>query len=263
MEQVSRGGVNRGGVAPRITPLTLALMVCVVVDASLLGLSAAPFPQRPPAPATQANRQHRLFPAQELGLIEPPDRDQWQPPEQIMDDLNIAEGAVVADLGAGGGWFTIQLARRVAQRGVVYAEDVQTEMLDAIRRRALRENLSNVRTVLGTANDPKLPYGLDAAIIVDGYHEMACAAKPSCDEPVALLRNVARALKPQGRLGIVDFFPGEGGPGPAPEARVDPDAVIRAAAAAGLQLVKRRTIPPFQFQYLLVFGRVPGARVSP
>jgi predicted methyltransferase len=91
-------------------------------------------------------------------------------------------------LGAGCGWFTIQLAHRVGSNGLVYAEDVQAPMLDAIRRRAQRENLTNVRTVLGTANDPKLPHGLDAAIIVDVYHEMACAAKPSCDEPVALLK---------------------------------------------------------------------------
>ncbi len=201
--------------------------------------TAPPIPPEPPASSAQAKRQNRLFPAQELGLIEPPDRDQWQPPEQIMDDLNIAEGAVVADLGAGGGWFTIQLARRVAQNGLVYAEDVQAPMLDAILRRAQRENLSNVRTVLGTANDPKLPRGLDAAIIVDVYHEMACAAKPSCDEPVALLANVARSLKPQGRLGIVDFFPGEGGPGPAPEERVDPDTVVK--AAAGGRLAARQT----------------------
>src|SRR5262249_7491188 len=189
----------------------------------------------------QTRPQNRLFPAQELGLIEPPDRDQWQPPEQIMDDLNIAEGAIVADVGAGGGWFTIQLARRVGPRGLVYAEDVQQPMLDAILRRAQRENLFNVRTFLGTANDPKLPRGIDAAIIVDVYHEMACAARPSCGEPVALLRNLARSLKPQGRIGIVDFFPGEGGPGPAADERVDPDIVVRAAAAAGLQLLKRRS----------------------
>jgi predicted methyltransferase len=225
-------------------------------------LSASPGPQAPSAPG-QAIGKNRLFPAQELGLIEPPDRDQWQPPEMIMDDLNIAEGAVVADVGAGGGWFTIQLAHRVGSHGLVYAEDVQSSMLDAIRRRAQRENLANVRTVLGTANDPKLPNGLDAAIIVDVYHEMACAAKASCDEPVALLKNVARALKPQGRLGIVDFFPGEGGPGPAPDERVDPDTVVRAAASSGLQLIKRKAVPPFQFQYLLVFGRSPSARVTP
>ena len=180
-----------------------------------------------------------------------------------MDDLNIAEGAVVADIGAGGGWFTIHLARRVAQNGVVYAEDVQPAMIDAIRRRAQRENLSNVRTVLGTANDPKLPHGLDAAIIVDGYHEMACAAKPSCDEPVAApqeRRTLAQAARPARHR---RFLPGAGGPGPAPEERVDPDTVVRAAAAAGLQLIKRKPLPPFQFQYLLVFGQTPTARVLP
>jgi predicted methyltransferase len=92
---------------------------------------------------------------------------------------------------------------------------------------------------------------------------MACAARASCDEPVALLKNVARALKPQGRLGIVDFFPGEGGPGPAPDERVDPDTVVRAAAAAGLQLLTRKAVPPCQFQYLLVFGRAPNTRAVP
>jgi ubiquinone/menaquinone biosynthesis C-methylase UbiE len=274
----------RGGLVTLVKALAPALLVCLALDVPMLagpGRPALPGqpvrplppvagPPAPPAPALPApldpgtqTKPNRLFPAQELGLIEPPDRVQWQPPEQIMDDLNIAEGAVVADLGAGGGWFTIQLARRVGPRGVVYAEDVQKEMLDAIQRRAQRENLSNVRTVLGTANDPRLPRALDAAIIVDVYHEMACAAKPTCDEPIALLRNVARSLKPQGRIGIVDFFPGEGGPGPPPDERVDPDTVIRAATAAGLQLVKRRSVPPFQFQYLLVFGRAPGPRVSP
>ncbi len=65
--------------------------------------------------------------------------------------------------------------------------------------------------------------------------------------------NVARSLKPQGRIGIVDFTPGGGGPGPAPEVRVAPDTVIKAAEAAGLQLLKREDVPPFL--YLLVFGR--------
>jgi len=249
-----------------------ALLVCLFIGVSWPVFSAPPVPQGVPtppalpattAPPTQSAVKNRLFPAQELGLIEPADRDQWQPPEMIMDDLNIAEGAVVADLGAGGGWFTIQLAHRVGSNGLVYAEDVQAPMLDAIRRRAQRENLTNVRTVLGTANDPKIPHGLDAAIIVDVYHEMACAARASCDEPVALLKNVARALKPQGRLGIVDFFPGEGGPGPAPDERVDPDTVVKAAAAAGLQLLTRKAVPPFQFQYLLVFGRAPNTKVVP
>ena len=193
----------------------------------------------------QAKPSVRLFPPQDLGLLEGPDRDQWQKPDQIMDALGIAEGSLVADLGAGGGWFTIRLARRVLPNGIVYAEDIQPQMIEAVTRRMQLEGLTNVMAVLGTANDPRLPTGIDAVLIVDAYHEM--------EDPVALLKNVARSLKPQGRIGIVDFNPGGGGPGPEPEERVDPQAVINAAAAAGLQLSARAAVPPFQF--LLVFGK--------
>ena len=206
--------------------------------------------------------KNRLFPPQELGLIEPPDRDQWQPSDLIMDALRIYDGATVAEVGAGGGWFVIRLARRVERNGVVYAEDVQSQMVQLIRRNVQRENLSNVRTVVGTATDPKLPPGIDAVVIVDAYREMACAAGPSCQDPVPLLKNVARSLKPRGLLGIVDFIKGEGGPGPAPDERVDPEAVIRAAAEAGFRLEHRETLPPFQFQYLLVFAKDNSSRVS-
>src|ERR1700747_2680009 len=103
------------------------------------------------------SRPGRLFPPQDLGLLEPPDRKEWQKPEQIMDALGIADGSVVADLGAGGGWFTGELGRRVGPNGVVYAEDIQPQMIDIIKRRIQRENLGNVRIVLGTANDPQLP----------------------------------------------------------------------------------------------------------
>jgi predicted methyltransferase len=214
-----------------------------------------------PGPPAQEKPRNRLFPPEDLGLIDPPDRDQWQPPDAIMDVLRISDGATVADLGAGGGWFTSKLARR-ASGGVVYAEDIQPQMIAAIRRRAQRENLFNVKTVLGTPNDPMLPQGIDAVLILDAYHEMACAVGPSCHDPVPLLKNVARSLKPQGLLGIVDFNQGEGGPGPAPDERVAPDAVIRAAAAAGFQLDRNENLPPFQFQYLLVFGKAPASRAA-
>ena len=187
----------------------------------------------------------RPFPPQDLGLLEGPDRDAWQRPDQVMDALGIGEGSVVADLGAGGGWFTIRLARRVGPHGIVYAEDIQTPMLDAIGRRVQREGLTNVRPVLGTGDDPKLPRNLDVILIVGTYHEM--------DNPVALLQNAAPSLKPQGRLGVVDFTMGGGGPGPARDERVDPEQVIKAAATAGLRLLKRESVLPFQ--YLLVFGK--------
>jgi SAM-dependent methyltransferase len=209
--------------------------------------TGAPAPQRSirrPAASTQS-----LFSPEQLGLIEPPDRAQWDKPEQIMDALGIAEGSVVADLGAGGGWFIPPLARRVGPNGLVYAEDIQAQMIEIIRRRVQRENLRNVRTVLGTARNPGLPPGLDVVLIVGAYHEI--------EDPVALLENAGHLLKPQGRIGIVDFTPGGGGPGPEREERVDPEAVIRSAAAAGLQLRARELVPPFLF--LLEFQKQPDA----
>jgi SAM-dependent methyltransferase len=199
--------------------------------------------------APTSKPKSRLFSALDLGLLEAPDRDQWQRPDLIMDELRIAEGSVVADLGAGGGWFTIRLARRVGPNGLVYAEDIQPQMVDAIRRRAQRERLTNVRTVLGTASDPRLPRTLDAVLIVDAYHEI--------EDPVVLLQNVAASLNPQGRVGVVGFLPGSGGPGPSSEERVDPESVVRAASAAGLTLESRQAVPPFQ--YLLVFIRAAGS----
>jgi SAM-dependent methyltransferase len=197
------------------------------------------------ASAQSGRPKGRLFQPVDLGLLEAPDRDEWQKPDQIMDTLRIAEGSTVADVGAAGGWFTMQLARRVGPNGTVYAEDIQPQMVDGIARRAQRENVPWVRPILGAATDPRLPPGIDAILIADVYHEV--------DDPVALLKNAARSLKPQGRIGVVDFLPGGGGPGPAPDERPDPQAVIQAAEAAGLHLIKREDLPPFVF--LLVFER--------
>jgi len=210
------------------------------------------------APVTRSENHDRHFSAKDLGLLEAADRDEWQKPEQIMDDLRIAEGSVVADLGAGGGWFTIRLARRVEQDGAVYAEDINPLMLQEIEHRARAEGLASVvHIVEGTANDPRLPSPgkLDAALIVDAYHEMEDPSDPS--QVVTLLSHVTRALKPEGCLGVVGYNPGSGGPGPTAEDRVDPERVVKSAAAAGLQLLKREAVPPFQF--LLIFGKADAA----
>jgi ubiquinone/menaquinone biosynthesis C-methylase UbiE len=197
-------------------------------------------------PAAQQRQHTRLFPPDNLGLLEAPDRDVWQRPDRIMDELRIAEGSVVADLGAGSGWFTVRLAARVGPNGKVYAEDIQPQMFSAITVRVQREGLRNVEPVLGTASDPRLPAGaLDAVLIVEAYHEM--------EAPVVLLRNVGAALKPTGMVGIVDFTKKGFGPGPPMEERVDPEQVVRDAQAAGLRLHSTPDILPYQ--YLLVFQR--------
>lgn len=212
--------------------------------ALLLVLSAAAV-----VSAQESRRQARIFPPEELGQLEGPDRELWQKPDQIMDALGIADGSTVADLGAGGGWFTVRLARRVGPQGLVYAEDIQEPMIESMERRVSREGLRNVRMVLGTPDDPKLPARkLDAVLIVDVYHEVA--------DRVALLRKVRESLTPLGRLGIVDFKKDGGGPGPMMEERMDEAVVINDAKAAGLHLLSREAFLPYQ--YLLIFGKKDG-----
>jgi predicted methyltransferase len=194
----------------------------------------------------QGGNHGRLFPPSDLGLLDAPDRDLWQRPDQIMDAMAIADASVVADIGAGSGWFTIRLARRVGPQGLVYAEDVQKEMINAISRRVGREGLNNVRPVLGLKNDPRLPpQSLDAALMVDAYHEI--------ENRVAVLSSLARALKPQGRIGVVDFRLDGTGPGPSPEERVSPDVVVKDAKEAGLRLIRQEPFLPYQ--YFLIFGK--------
>jgi ubiquinone/menaquinone biosynthesis C-methylase UbiE len=121
-------------------------------------------------------------------------------------------------------------------------------MIEAISRRIEREGLSNIVTpVLGEYDDPKLPANAraDAVLIVDALPEM--------EDPVLLLKNVARTLKPQGRIGIINYREGDGGPGPEAAERVPPSLVISQAAAAELKLVEEHKFLPYQ--YFLIFGK--------
>lgn len=198
------------------------------------------------AMSAQTAPARRLFPPEELGTLEGPDREEWQQPQRVMDALGIFDGATVADVGAGGGWFTIRLAHNVGPNGLVYAEDVQRQMIESIKRRVQQEGLNNVRTILGTPGDPKLPAGLQAVLIVDSYTQFP--------DPASVMKNVARALAPRGVLGVIDFKKtGAGGPGPPLDERLDPEVIVREAARAGLTLRSQETF--LRYQYLLVFGK--------
>jgi predicted methyltransferase len=228
---------DRRRVRPRLVGC-LAALIALLGAAGSLHADDARLQERQP--------HGRLFPPEDLGLLEGPDREAWQQPGRVMDVLGIADGSVVGDIGAGGGWFTVRLARRVGPHGLVYAEDVQRQMIEAIARRVQREGLRNVRTVLGTDDDAKLPpNALDAVLIVDAYHEV--------QNRVALLRSIERALKPGGRLGIIDFRMDGGGPGPPLDERVEPEQIVADARAAGLRLISREDFLPYQ--YLLIFGK--------
>ena len=114
-----------------------------------------------------------------------------------MDLLNLKPGSTVADIGAGGGWFSVRAARRVAPNGQVIAEEINPKAIVSIQQRAQREHLPNITTVLGTPDDPKLsPNTLDAALMLKVYHEIA--------HPPLVLASLRAALKPGARFGIID-----------------------------------------------------------
>jgi ubiquinone/menaquinone biosynthesis C-methylase UbiE len=209
-------------------------------------------------PPSRAQQHGKLFPPQDLGLLEAPDRDLWQRPDHIMDALGIAEASVVADVGAGSGWFTVRLARRVGPNGIVYSQDVQLEMINAISRRVQREGLTNVRPVQGKGNDPNFPRAamgkIDAILLVGVFHEV--------ENRVTMLANLAAALKPGGRIGVIEFKLSGGGPGPAMDERVDPQTIISDAASAKLRVLSQESFLPYQ--YFLILGRTtPGLTSTP
>src|SRR5437763_11282806 len=122
-----------------------------------------------------------------------PEREAEEQRDKALDLLQIAKGSTAADIGAGAGYMTWRLAERVGPGGKVYANDIQPEMLDLLRRNMRRRKLENVETILGSIDDPKLPAGaMDLVILVDVYHEFS--------EPQKMLRHIRESMKPDGRL---------------------------------------------------------------
>jgi ubiquinone/menaquinone biosynthesis C-methylase UbiE len=132
------------------------------------------------------------------GWLDRPEREAEEAPEQALDALGIHAGMVVADVGAGTGYMSLRMARRVGPSGKVYANDLQPEMLQKLRAKSQREKLSNVETVLGTESDPKLPsITMDLVLLVDVYHEFS--------EPQVMLDKIRESLKPDGRLVLLEY----------------------------------------------------------
>lgn len=124
-------------------------------------------------------------------------RDQWQHPEAVMDAVGIRAGSHVADIGAGSGYFTFHLARRVGALGRVYAVEIQPVALADLDARASAAGLTQISSVFGTITDPRLPpESLDVVLVVNTYHELT--------EFDAMLEGFRRALKPGGLLAIID-----------------------------------------------------------
>jgi SAM-dependent methyltransferase len=177
--------------------------------------------------------------------LERPEREREERPQKLLKLMDLKPTDVVADVGAGTGYYSFRIAPLVP-KGKVLAEDIQPEMLDLMRAAAKQRGITNVEPVLGTITDPKLPEaGVDAVLLVDAYHEF--------DHPREMMLAIRKSLKPDGRLVLVEFR-GE-----------DPDVPIKALhkmteaqakkemAAAGLEHV--RTFGDLPWQHVMIFRR--------
>ncbi len=203
---------------------------------------AGPHPMSGPAMQNMHDMHHSFGDAEKWAKeFDDPQRDAWQKPDQVLDALQLAPTALVADLGAGTGYFSVRLARRVPQ-GKVFAIDIEPAMVKYLGERAAREHLSMVVPVQASPDAANLPEPVDLVLVVDTYHHI--------DNRTAYFAKLRQSLRPNGRLAIVDFK-ADAPEGPPPAQRVSPETVTAELAAAGYTLVASHPFLPRQ--YFLVF----------
>ncbi len=233
-------------IAPALLSVALVALAACSRDGGADGAEAAPaaraaggfpVPDRPVSPSVTDTWSSGA------------DRDAADESGQLIRGLGIGPGMSVADIGAGSGYHTLRLSPAVGETGVVYAEDINASYVAGLKREAERRGLANVRIVVGTPADPKLPEPVDRAILVHMYHEI--------ENPYALLWNLAPSLKPGGRVGVIDIDR------PTQAHGVPPGLLECEFTAVGYQMVDFRRLHG-GVGYLAVFEPPPeGARPRP
>lgn len=236
-----------------VTVRIVLWMVSVLLGA---GLTAGPQQQKqrptpsptPAATSSQATEERTDRPTSEpytgsLSIFEDPKRAEKLQIDRVMNILAIQEGSAVADIGAGSGWFTVRAARRVGPTGTVYAVEINADYLKHIGSRAQKEDLSNIRAVLGKEDDPLLPAdSADAILLLKTYHEFS--------KPLSMLRAIRKAMRKNGRLGIIDRS------GAGNDHGVKRETVVKEASLVGLTLVEEHDfVKPDDMDYFLVFRK--------
>ncbi len=201
--------------------------------AAALALSACPRTMHEVEGRRVFNPLYRVF-------LDAPDREGWQRPDEVIRALALPPGATVADVGAGTGYFTVRFARALGPSGRVLATDVQDAMLEALAERKRREGLRQIEVVRAGFDDPALPSACcDVVFLATVYKEI--------EDRVAYGRRLASALRPGGRLAIIEYRPGAAGFGPPEEARLPEARVEGELALAGFVVVARHDFLPRQY----------------
>jgi SAM-dependent methyltransferase len=224
---------------------SLALVSCQTAELSKLESQVAASPTATPTNSNESINRPTSEPyTGDLSIFEDENRAKNLQIDRVMDILKISDGKSVADIGAGSGWFTTRAAKRVGEKGKVFAVEINQEYTNYINERAKKENLKNIHTVLGEEDDPKLaPNSVDAALILKTYHEIA--------EPVKVMTNLRRALKRNALVGIIDKN------GKGDDHGLDKELVIQEMRRAGFALADQYDfVKPDGMDYFLVFRSV-------
>ncbi len=220
-------------------PLAMTLSSAILTLALGCAALVVPGPAQAQSPHTH---QHSFGGAERWAeVFDDPGRDAWQKPHQVIEALALKPDAAVADIGAGTGYFAVRLAHFVPQ-GRVYAVDIEADMVKSLADRARREGLDNLTAVTGAPDDARLPRKIDLVLMVDTYHHV--------EQREAYFRQLARSLKPDGRVAIIDFN-AKSAMGPPPSQRIAGKRVVAEMAKAGYRLQREHRFLPNQ--YFLVF----------
>ena len=201
----------------------------------------------PAAAQSPHTHQHGFGDAQKWSKVfDDPERDAWQKPHEVIQALALKPDAVIADIGAGTGYFTVRLAHMVP-RGRVYAVDTEPDMVKHLAERAKKNGLKNVTAVAGAPDNPRLPEKADVLVLVDVYHHV--------EDRERYFRRLQDSLKAGGRVAIIDFRL-DSPVGPPRHARMPPEQVKDEMRRAGYTLAREHAFLPNQ--YFLIFEPAPS-----
>lgn len=190
---------------------------------------------------------HRLHsdPAAYIAALEDPARDAYQKPHEVITALDLKKGEIIADIGAGSGYFTLRLARHVGRKGHVYGVDISPDMILHLNKRIAEAGLLNVSSILAEPADPLLPRPVDRFFIVDVWHHV--------EDQAGYLSLMTKLLKPRGQIVMIDFHKKDAPVGPPTAMKIARDDLVAQMEQHGFVLSKEHTFLPYQ--YFLVFTR--------
>jgi SAM-dependent methyltransferase len=231
--------------------------------ALLLVLVAFPFGYADSAdsPRYQWRKQHdpdgigKFFMGREIAQVmgpggmlwlERPEREDEEQPKLLIDALQLKGGETVADLGAGSGYYTFRLADAVGPKGTVLAADIEPKMLSFIKQRAAREQRFNIGLIQSTVDNPRLPSGrVDLVLLVDVYHELS--------SPIEMMREVRGALKPKGRVALVEYRAEDDRVMIKPLHKMSEAQIVKELTALGFKHLE--TVHSLPQQHIVIFGK--------